>query len=156
MDITPQLKKGILAGILVIIAGGGAFVYFDPLGLNLLGLKAPPPVVQPVVRPHAVVPAAHPPAAASIAASAPVQAVAPAASSPVVAPVSAPAQALQSSPKLDEPSKTATKPALAGQVASKPATSKPATGKPERARDLDLRHCLELENDAAIAKCAGE
>lgn len=27
---------------------------------------------------------------------------------------------------------------------------------PARPKDLDLRHCLELKDEAAIAKCAGE
>jgi len=36
------------------------------------------------------------------------------------------------------------------------AGSKPAIDKPMRPKNLDLRHCLELETDAAIAKCAGE
>jgi hypothetical protein len=36
-------------------------------------------------------------------------------------------------------------------------TSKKSTaGKPVIPKDADLRHCLELESDAAIAKCAGE
>ncbi len=32
----------------------------------------------------------------------------------------------------------------------------PAQEKPPRSKNLDLRHCLDLESDAAIAKCAGE
>lgn len=36
------------------------------------------------------------------------------------------------------------------------ASSKSAEAKPPRSKNLDLRHCLELENNAAIAKCAGE
>lgn len=36
------------------------------------------------------------------------------------------------------------------------APAKPAEAKPPRSKTLDLRHCLDLENDAAIAKCAGE
>jgi len=47
MNITPQQKKtGILVGILLIL-GGGAFVYLDPLDLDLLGLNPPPPVKKP-------------------------------------------------------------------------------------------------------------
>lgn len=43
------------------------------------------------------------------------------------------------------------------QPASKPSTpGKPATAKPPRSKSLDLRHCLDMETDAAIAKCAGE
>lgn len=44
-------------------------------------------------------------------------------------------------------------PAQAPQPAVKSPT--PAKGKP-RPKSLDLRHCLELKTDAAIAKCAGE
>jgi hypothetical protein len=33
---------------------------------------------------------------------------------------------------------------------------KPAPAKPVRPKNLDLRHCLDLEDNAAIAKCAGE
>jgi hypothetical protein len=35
-------------------------------------------------------------------------------------------------------------------------SSAPAVDKPVRSKNLDLRHCLKLETDAAIAKCAGE
>jgi hypothetical protein len=34
--------------------------------------------------------------------------------------------------------------------------SKHANAKQGRSHDLDLRHCLDLESNAAIAKCAGE
>ena len=34
--------------------------------------------------------------------------------------------------------------------------SAPAKAKPPRSKTLDLRHCLDLETDAAVAKCAGE
>jgi hypothetical protein len=36
------------------------------------------------------------------------------------------------------------------------AESTPVIDKPVRPKNLDLRHCLKLETDAAIAKCAGE
>lgn len=36
------------------------------------------------------------------------------------------------------------------------APAKPARAKPPRSKALDLRHCLDLEANAAIAKCAGE
>jgi hypothetical protein len=48
-------------------------------------------------------------------------------------------------------------PAPKPQHAPKDSTTvKSAKTKPMRAKDLDLRHCLDLENNAAIAKCAGE
>lgn len=40
------------------------------------------------------------------------------------------------------------------QPEAKPAA--PAKAKPPRPKNLDLRHCLDMETDAAIAKCAGE
>lgn len=48
-------------------------------------------------------------------------------------------------------------PAQAPQPELGPSTpDKPAKAKPARSKSLDLRHCLDLETDAAIAKCAGE
>jgi hypothetical protein len=35
-------------------------------------------------------------------------------------------------------------------------SSKHAKAKPSRSKSLDLRHCLELTSNAAIANCAGE
>jgi hypothetical protein len=47
--------------------------------------------------------------------------------------------------------------AQAPQSAVKPAApAKPAKAKKVRPKNLDLRHCLDLETDAEIAKCAGE
>src|SRR5450756_664970 len=123
-------KIWVFIGILVII-GSAAFVFFDPLDLDLLGLKQTSVVVKHVPVSPAAVPAAKPPA-------------------------SAPAQALQPPLKLAKTIKTAKTTSQSGQTASKPTASKPANDKPERAKNLDLRHCLELETDAAIAKCAGE
>jgi len=60
MNITPQQKKtGILVGILLIL-GGGAFVYLDPLDLDLLGLNPPPPVKKPVRKPPVKAPVKAP------------------------------------------------------------------------------------------------
>ena len=168
-----NIKNLALVGI-VVIAGGAAFVYFDPLGLDLLGSKKSTTVAQPVVPPRASA-AAKPAIAGPKTAVAPAQAnapvaAAPAAPSPTAKPVVAPApaltpvvaapvatpsvaspdQAIQPSLKLAKTIKTAKTPSQPGQPGSK------ATGKPERAKNLDLRHCLELETDAAIAKCAGE
>lgn len=48
-------------------------------------------------------------------------------------------------------------PAQEPQPASKRSTSsKPAKAKAGRSKSRDLTHCLELESNAAIAKCAGE
>jgi hypothetical protein len=168
-----NIKNLVLVGI-VVIAGGAAFVYFDPLGLDLLGSKKSTTVAQPVVPPRAST-AAKPVVSApkASAAPAPAQVNAPVAAAPVApsptakpavvpapapvvpAPVetpnvATPAQAIEPPLKLAKTITTAKKPSQPGQPASK------ATGKPERAKNLDLRHCLELETDAAIAKCAGE
>lgn len=52
-------------------------------------------------------------------------------------------------------SKTA--PAEKPQPAAKPSTSaKRAKARAVRPKDLDLRHCLELDNNPAIARCARE
>jgi thiol:disulfide interchange protein DsbA len=51
----------------------------------------------------------------------------------------------------------ATTPAPMPQPASKrPTSRKHAKAKQPRSMELDLRHCLDLESNAAIAKCAGE
>ncbi len=48
-------------------------------------------------------------------------------------------------------------PAQESRPAMKRSTAgKHAKAKPMRSKDLDLRHCLELETNVAIARCAGE
>jgi hypothetical protein len=170
-------KTMLLVGILIII-GVGAFVYFDPLDLDLLGLKQKPAAAKPAI-PHVVsskavipppstkapvaapsptpspAPAATPPIAAPKAAEVPTQAkasAAPVATPAAPMPVAAAVQVPQPPMKLSEETKTAGE----SKTAETKAASKPAPGKPERPKNLDLRHCLELETDAAIAKCAGE
>ena len=148
-------KVLLLVGMLVILAAG-AFVYLDPMDLNLLGLKQ-----EPAVATHPAAPAAHPPAAA------PMAVVAPPHAAPVAAAVHAPAPPVAAisaaASETEEPA--AAKPAAAPIHSPLPpmkpskmtkADSKPAIDKPMRPKNLDLRHCLELETDAAIAKCAGE
>jgi hypothetical protein len=50
-----------------------------------------------------------------------------------------------------------TVPAEKPQPAAKPSTSgKRAKASAVRPKDLDLRHCLELDNNPAIARCARE
>lgn len=63
---------------------------------------------------------------------------------------------------------SAVQPAMAAKPAqpsplqqTQPAVKQPASGKHAktttmRPKDQDLRHCLELDSNAAIAKCAGE
>ena len=151
-------KKLVLVGILVII-GAGAFVYLDPLGLDLLGLKQGHVVVQPAAKPGAVAPAAKPSVAAPKPANAPAQVIAHVAAPPTPSsrtaatpPAAAPVQITQPPMKLAETSKTAN-----ATPSGKPAANaKLDADKPMRPKDQDLRHCLDLETDAAIAKCAGE
>jgi hypothetical protein len=185
MSIKSGRKTWILASVLVII-GGAAFVYFDPLEMDLLGLNKSSTVVQPVAPPHAAVPAAKQttappiPAIASAQAKAPVaapaakpsvaapkaavattQVIAPVAASSVapsgvVAPVATPSAAM---PVVAAPVTTpaVAAPAQALQPPLKLSKSiKTAKAKPERSKTADLRDCLKLETDAAIAKCAGE
>lgn len=72
----------------------------------------------------------------------------PSAASPVAAASAVPATTVESTPPA---------PVQKTQPSPKGSTSgKSAQAKPMRAKDLDLRHCLDLENNAAIAKCANE
>lgn len=140
----------LLVGLLVIVAAG-AFVYLDPMDLDLLGMKQATIVAIPATQKHTTVPAvrhpaAVPKAAAKLQAKAPMPSPpAPAEAEPALAPAHAAATAA---------------PPVAPVVTVPPLVIKPApvkaTSKPVRPKNLDLRHCLKLETDAAIAKCAGE
>jgi hypothetical protein len=146
MSISPKQKTWILVGILMII-GGAAFVYLDPLELHLLGPELTPVVVKPAP-PHVAAPAPKPAAPKPVVAkavAAPVAAMS-AATSETAKPVAAkPAEARAQTPLQPLKSARTTK-----------TTSKPAIDKSMRPKNLDLRHCLDLKTDAAIAKCAGE
>lgn len=172
-------KKLVLLGILV-IAAGAAFVYYDPMDMDLLGMKKVTVVAKPAT-PHAASKAvAPPPKKAPVAAASPSIPAAPAATSSLAAPkpVAAPTQAESpAAPASPAPSQT-TVPAAAVPAApaapapvaaeaqdSQPpmklsqetkAASKTATDKPPRPKNQDLRYCLDLETNEAIAKCAGE
>ena len=168
-------KKLLLVGILV-LAAGVAFVYFDPLELDLLGVKQKPAVARITAAPHLKSSVAVPPAPSVMVPKAPVtstQSPTPAAKPPAPAASSAPkavaapvqqnkAEGATPAP----PSKTTALSASAGDAAPVPdhpsqpplrlsKTTKQAS-KPVRPKNLDLRHCLDLEDNAAIAKCAGE
>jgi hypothetical protein len=153
--------KKLLPVVILVVIGGAAFVYFDPLDLDLLGLKKDsvvaqhvitPRVAAPAVQPHVAAPVAQPPAAAPKAAVAPALAI---------APVSAPSTAPFRTPAPVAPQAAAT-PAVATPVQALEQPAKPskpiktAEAKPERSKTADLRHCLKLETNEAIAKCAGE
>ncbi|MGA9665051.1 MAG: hypothetical protein WBQ69_01205 [Gallionella sp.] len=180
-----NIRNLVLVAILV-LAGGAAFVYFDPLDLDLLGLKketavakpaparaaapaaqpAKPPVTtaQAPAAPSAArpapsaapgVPAVQSPAAAPKTAIAKSQAPAPAATSPAP-PASGVAAAPPAAPVPDQATQPPLKLSSSINTGKKTQPSKPQSEKPIRPKDQDLRHCLELETDAAIAKCAGE
>ena len=176
-------RKTFVIAVILIIISGGAFVYFDPLDLDLLGLKpavvakpaTPPrtaalgaqPAKAPIVpAPVAPIPAAQAPAnipvaapnapastpAAQSLAPAPKAPVASAPPAPVVTPsVVVPTQTMQPPLKLAKTMKAAK-----GTQSGKSVRKSSDSFKPERPRDQDLRHCLGLESNAAIAKCAGE
>jgi len=137
MYISSGQKLAILG---VLLAGGAtAFVYLDPLDLDLLGLK-PAPVATPIAPPR---PAAPKPAIVPATPAAPVTPAAPAtpatpgdAGATPGTPPPAAEQKLQFVPVLSQKPKPATKP-----------VSPPS---------VDLRHCLEQTTNEAIAKCAGE
>jgi len=164
-------KKLLLVGILL-IAAGGAFVYLDPLDLDLLGLKQKPVVAKPAAPSHVPTPVAKPavvPRAAvaptqtkaSIAVPSPAPAASPAPKA-AVAPTQAnkSERATAAAPSQGVSPPVATPPVAAASQATQPPmklskTTKPAS-KPVRPKNQDLRYCLDLESDAAIAKCAGE
>ena len=166
MSIMSGQKTWLLLGVLA-IAGGAAFLYFDPLGLDPLGLKSGDSAAKPAAAPngHATPAAAKTavaPAKASIsAASAVLPAMGAAPSSAVVAispasaevpPPVAPVQALQQPSKPFKTAMSAGKASEPGKTAGRPMKPK----EPMKPMDSDLRYCLKLDTDAAIAKCAGE
>ncbi len=69
----------------------------------------------------------------------------------------APAPAVQPAVTAPAAATTAAEP-VPPAMAQKPqgTTPKRAGKRKVRPKDLDLRHCLELESNTAIAKCAGE
>jgi hypothetical protein len=68
-----------------------------------------------------------------------------------------PAPAASAVPPATVVESTTAAPAEKPQPAAKPSTSgKRAKARAVRPKDLDLRHCLELDNNPAIARCARE
>ncbi len=157
-------KVLLLVGLLVVV-GAGAFVYLDPMDLDLLGLKQEQVVAKPAVAPkHAAVPAVLPHAAVPKKSVAQTQnkAALPARepkacgccrhllSEPV------PAPAAEASNATAETAAMPAEPMPVAAVAAPAMKPAKAESKPPRPKNLDLRHCLELKTDAEIAKCAGE
>jgi hypothetical protein len=142
MYISSGQKLAILG---VLLAGGAAaFVYLDPLDLDLLGLK-PPPVATPVAPPR---PAAPKPATPAIPATPANPGAAAPPAAPAVPVISGDTGATPETPPPAAEQKLQFVPVLS----QKP---KPAT-KPVSPPSVDLRHCLEQTTNEAIAKCAGE
>ena len=167
MSIMSGQKTWLLLGVLA-ITGGAAFVYFDPLGLDLLGLKSGGSAAKSAAAPNghtaaakaAVAPAKPAISAASAVLPATGAAITPAApSSAVVAISPATAEvpppvlpALQHPPESSKTVMSAGKAPEPGKTAGR--SMKPT--EPMKPMDSDLRYCLKLDTDAAIAKCAGE
>jgi hypothetical protein len=167
-------KKLLLVGL--VIAAGAAFVYFDPLSLDLLGLRQNTVVAKPAATPRAPTPVAKPPVIvpkaavaprkpkASVAVPTPAQSAVPVATSAVVAPKVAVAPMQPKTPvgsTTANPSASPSVPPVAKivQVPLPPMKLSKETrdaSKHERPKNQDLRYCLDLETNAAIAKCAGE
>ncbi len=55
-----------------------------------------------------------------------------------------------------KPAASPAAPAVAPKLLSASQEPKPAKARPARSKSLDLRHCLDLKTNAAIAKCARE
>lgn len=169
MSIMSGQKTWLLLGVLA-IAGGAAFVYFDPLGLDPLGLKSGDSAAKSAAAPNghtAAAKAVVAPAKPSISAASAVlpatgAAVTPAAPSSAVAAISsapaevpppvAPVHSLQHPSEFSKTASSAGKASEPGKTAGRP--MKPT--EPMKPMDSDLRYCLKLDSDAAIAKCAGE
>jgi hypothetical protein len=162
-------KKLVLLGILV-IAAGAAFVYFDPLNLDLLGLKQNTVVAKPAATPHVPAPMAKSPVIVPKAAMVPIQpkasvsapptaptatSTAPkAAAAPIEEPAGSTAAIPSDSPQMTIP--TVAETVQAPQPPMKLSKENKTASKPVRPKNQDLRYCLDLETNEAIAKCAGE
>jgi hypothetical protein len=171
MSLSSVQKTSLLVVFLAII-GAGAFLYFDPMDLGLLGLKQKPAAAKSAAPKHVAASAqrpnpASPKAAAAAAITSPVPPRAPehapaeaarSTPSPTAAPAAAsPAAAPQVAVQAPQPTMKLSPMKLADETKKETKTArKPAAVKPVRPKNLDLRHCLDLEDNAAIAKCAGE
>lgn len=134
MNISSGQKLAILGVLLV--GGGAAFVYLDPMELDLLGLNPPPVVVQtPTPRPPPPKMTPAPPPAMPATPSAPVKADQPALA------------------KVAEPPAAPAAPAVSTQPEVLP-ENKTSNVKPLSPPSVDLRHCLDLTTDEAVMKCA--
>ena len=134
-----NIRQLVLVGILIVVSGIGAYIFLYPqaekVSQAVVVPKAPPPVAESVAPSPAAVPVSAP---VSAPVAAPSQIAVPAALSPAATPVvAAPANVLQPPLQLSKSIKT-------------------AKIKAERSKTADLRYCLALETNEAIAKCAGE
>jgi len=168
MYITSGQKTAAMVGALLIV-GAGAFVYLDPMELDLLGLN-PAPVAKPAVAKKA------PPRPAKVAKNAEATKKAPAAkpkeqvaSAKPTAPVDvlkAPSKMKSeaSSKKVVKPNvlKLPTPAEIAAASESTSVMEKSAPIKPNYSARTpyppseDVRHCLDEPTPREIARCAGE
>ncbi len=170
MNITSGQKTAALVGGLLIV-GAAAFVYIDPMGLDLLGLN-PAPVAKPSVAKKAPQPPAE------TAAKAPVtedQKTTPVPKSAVLEDMlKAPSRASAMKPAIQ--SAVSAMPKTPNAKAPPPVAGESAMQEPEMASaskvsdtikpkstantpyppSMDLRHCLDQATPQEIAKCAGE
>ena len=168
MNITSGQKKAAILGA-VLIVGAAAFVYLDPLEMDLLGLNPPPAatkaaVAKPKPRPAAQVkkPEVKPEATEMMARQADVQ-PAPAETATSSANVDKVMQAMKvdasaASPEMGRSESPLVTPAdqaklklpLKMSSSIKAAPAKPMYPPPS----VDLRHCLDEPTDNEIVKCA--
>lgn len=142
MYISSGQKLAILGVLLV--GGTAAFVYLDPLDLDLLGLN-PAPVATPAAPPR---PAAPKPATPAVPATPTTPAVTAKPATPAVTVISGNAGVTSETPPPEAEPKLKFVPVLS--LKPEPAI------KPVSPPSVDLRHCLEQTSNEAIAKCAGE
>jgi len=183
MYISSRLKAVILVFLLT-VGGGGAFVFIDPLELDLLGMLGLSPAaeapVAPKMQPRAALPKGGVPAMAPASTTTTLQTpaktpdvvlqtapVVPVSQDTMAIPLEMPAQTIQ----------TATLPASSSNLTAAILPASPGVMKEvqivqpplkiskslqvEKSKfvyppSIDLRHCLDQPSPQEIAKCAGE
>ena len=174
MYITSGQKTGAMVGVLLIV-GAGAFVYLDPMELDLLGLN-PPPAAKPIVTKKASprpakaakntqtakqAPVAKP--KAKVASTKPDMLKAPSAPSKRESEVSSKKVLKPNVLKLPTPEEiTALAKSESSESESTAAMEAPASTMPDYSANtpyppsVDVRHCLDEATPREIARCAGE
>ena len=135
MSISSKQKAAILAGILV-VGGAAAFVYFDPLELDLLGMNPPKGVAKPAAKPKTNTAAQAKPAVQMSNAAkppAPPASTAPAVGTQLARPAAPPVPVTKpmAAPNAENPVATPAQAATAQPVpTAKPAVPAPAAAQP--------------------------